>query len=99
MSRLPARDLQHVLDNTEALWEDLRGKAIFLTGGTGFVGSWLLESLVWISDRLNLRVTAVVLTRDPHRFRARSPHLANHSAVSLLTGEVQSFAFPEGHFP
>jgi dTDP-glucose 4,6-dehydratase len=99
MNRLPARDLQHVLDHTQALWEDLRGKAIFLTGGTGFVGTWLLESLLWISDRLNLAVTAVVLTREPDRFRTRSPHLANHPAISLLSGDVQSFAFPEGQFP
>ncbi len=99
MNRLPARDLQHVLDHTQALWEDLRGKAIFLTGGTGFVGTWLLESLLWISERLNLGITATVLTRAPDRFRARSPHLANHPAVSLLAGQVQSFAFPEGQFP
>jgi dTDP-glucose 4,6-dehydratase len=99
MNRLPAQDLQHVLDHTQTLWEDLRGKAIFLTGGTGFVGTWLLESLLWITDRLNLAGTAVVLTRDPDRFRARSPHLANHPAVSLLSGDVQSFAFPEGQFP
>jgi dTDP-glucose 4,6-dehydratase len=99
MNRLPARDLQHVLDHTQALWEELRGKAIFLTGGTGFVGTWLLESLLWISERLNLGITATVLTRTPDLFRARSPHLANHPAVSLLPGQVQSFAFPEGQFP
>jgi dTDP-glucose 4,6-dehydratase len=99
VNRLPARDLQHIFDHTQSLWEGLRGEAIFLTGGTGFVGTWLLESLLWISDRLKLDVSAVVLTREPDRFRTRSPHVARHPAVSLLAGDVQSFAFPEGQFP
>lgn len=99
MKRLPERDLRHVLDHTQPLWGDLRGRAVFLTGGTGFVGTWLVESLLWISDQLNLGVATVVLTRDPDRFRARCPHLANHPAVSLVSGDVRSFAFPDGQFP
>ena len=99
MRPLPERDLQHVLDHTQGLWENVRGKAIFFTGGTGFVGTWLVESLLWISDKLNLAATAVVLTRDPDRFRARSPQLAAHPGVTLVSGEVQTFTFPEGQFP
>jgi len=95
---LPQGDLQHVLDHTRPLWESLRGESIFLTGATGFIGSWLLESLLWISDRLNLGCTAVVLSRTPDAFRARLPHLHHHPAVSVVAGDVQSFNFPEGEF-
>src|SRR6478752_3239234 len=99
MNRLPARDLRHILDHTQPLWEDLRGAAFFLTGGTGFVGTWLLESLLWVSDQLNLAVAVVVLTRDPDRFRSRAPHLAGHRSVVLLSADVQTFEFPRGEYP
>lgn len=93
-----AEDLDHVLDHTRELWDDLRGERIFITGGTGFFGCWLLESFLWAASRLKLGVEAVVLTRDPDAFRAKAPHLAAHPSVGLLRGDVRSFAFPPGTF-
>jgi dTDP-glucose 4,6-dehydratase len=99
MARLPQLDLDHILSHTPELWEDLRGQSVFMTGGTGFVGTWLLESLLCANDRHDLRVDVFVLTRDPERFRGTAPHLAGHPAVHLLGGDVLGFDFPEGPFP
>src|SRR5882757_9872615 len=95
---LLATDLDHILGCTEGLWEDLRGERIFITGGTGFFGCWLLESFTWANDRLRLGASALVLTRDPDAFARRVPHLARHPAVHLHTGDVRSFEFPGGNF-
>jgi len=93
-----ARDLDHVLAHTEPLWADARGSRFFLTGGTGFVGTWLTESLLWANRRLDLGLSAVLLTRNPAAFRARSPHLAEDPAVTLQFGDAAGFPFPEGTF-
>ena len=99
MENLLRLDLDHILSRTETLWPDARGERIFLTGGTGFVGTWLMESLLWANRRLNLRISATVLTRNPAAFERRSPHLACDPAVTLIAGAATSFAFPEGTFP
>src|SRR5215471_9904750 len=91
-------DLAHVFDHTEHLWEELRGKRIFITGGTGFFGCWLLESFVWANDRLKLDATAVVLTRNPPAFKSKAAHLASNPSVRLHEGDVRSFVFPSGTF-
>lgn len=91
-------DLEHVLLHTRNLWEELRGNRVFLSGGTGFVGCWLLESFAWANDALDLRASAVVLTRDPAAFKRKAPHLASCPAIRLHAGDVGSFAFPADEF-
>jgi len=82
-------DLDEILDASRDVLEDLRGSRLFVTGGTGFVGSWLLESFSWANDRLGLDASMTVLSRDPVAFAAREPRLAAHSAIELVHGDVR----------
>lgn len=91
-------DLNDILTHTEELWEDLRGERIFITGATGFVGCWLLESVLWANDAFALDAEIVALTRRPEDFSRRLPHLATHPRVCLHRGDVRTFAFPSGSF-
>lgn len=91
-------ELDAVVTRTEELWEGLRGARLFITGGTGFFGCWLLETLLRANDRLDLGVQAVTLTRDGGAFASKAPHLARHAAVTLHPGDLRSFVFPGGAF-
>jgi nucleoside-diphosphate-sugar epimerase len=91
-------DLEHILSHTRDLWDEVRGQRLFITGGTGFFGCWLLESFAWANDKLKLGATAVVLTRYPDAFCKKAPHLAYHPAIQLYQGDVRTFEFPNGEF-
>jgi nucleoside-diphosphate-sugar epimerase len=95
---LPADDLEHVLAHTRPLWENLRGQRIFITGGTGFFGMWLLETFTHANTALNLGAEAVVLTRDSAAFARKAPHLAGRADLTFVTGDVGNFTFPAGDF-
>src|SRR5215471_16782379 len=92
------RDLDYILTRKAGLWDELRGARLFITGGTGFFGTWLLESLAWANDRLGLDAEATVLSRHPERFQRHVPHLAGHSAINFQRGDVTTFEFPPGPF-
>lgn len=93
-----AQDLDFILSRTRSLWEALRGKKLFLTGGTGFFGCWILESFLWANDKLNLKSSVTVLTRKPELFRKKAPRLAGHPRVELYSGDVRNFKFPSKQF-
>lgn len=91
-------DLDAVLHDTADLWPQLHQAHIFLTGGTGFIGSWLLETLRHAIQRHGLALRVTVLTRDPARFAAKAPHLASFPAYTLLQGEIADFATPSEQY-
>jgi len=91
-------DLEHILEHTGDLWENFKGARIFITGGTGFFGCWLLESFIWANEKFGLNASAVVLTRNYEIFHHKAPHLATNPSVKFHIGDVRDFNFPKGEF-
>ena len=92
------QDLESILESTKELWPSLRGARIFITGGTGFIGCWLLESLRYADQELALGIHATVLTRNPDAFRAKAPHLTDYPGFRFVAGNICDFDSPAGEF-
>ncbi len=67
-----------------------------MTGGTGFIGTWLLQAMQRANDRLGSKIELVVLTREPERALRQAPHVFSRADTSLLAGDVITFAGPVG---
>jgi dTDP-glucose 4,6-dehydratase len=94
MKRLPIEDLEHIFENTQDIWELFRGKSIFLTGGTGFFGKWLLESFIYVNDKLELNAKIITLTRNPEAFLKEYPFYNEHSnTVQFVKGDILNYDF------
>lgn len=81
---------------TESTWRQLAGRRIFLTGGTGFVGKWMLATLLEADSRLCLECKVTVLSRDPGAFKRLMPNLSQR--VSWISGDVRDFVLPKNPF-
>ena len=69
----------------------LAGKKVFLTGGTGLFGKWLVPTLCQLAE------SVVILTRDStNAQRSLSPDF--YENLSLIDGDVRTFCFPNKHF-
>ena len=76
----------------------MRGERLFLTGGTGFFGCWLVESFLHCNHELDLNAQITVLTRDPVAFLQKVPHLRIESSLKLHAGDVRDFSYPQGSY-
>ena len=93
-----SHDFAQILQRGTHLWPQLRGQSLFVTGGTGFFGRWLLESLRLANQTHGLGLRVTVLTRDPSGFQHKAPALCADPAFSFIAGNVRDFVFPHGEF-
>lgn len=96
MANISAVDLEYTVDSIGLLWNEIKGDRVFITGGTGFIGRWLLETLLYANEKFALGVEITVLSRDPDTFNANNPDIAKK--VEWVKGDITSFSFPEKKF-
>jgi nucleoside-diphosphate-sugar epimerase len=72
----------------------LQGKRVLITGGTGFIGTWLLETISWLNENCNSPCKVYVPTRSPGAFARKAPHLASNPEIVLLPGDIANFKYP-----
>lgn len=89
---LPLADLNSINEVAGADLRRLKGAHFFITGGTGYIGRWLLESLCNANRQLKLQIKATVLSRRPGDFAKRNPHLARDECLKLVEGDVRDFS-------
>jgi dTDP-glucose 4,6-dehydratase len=71
-------------------------QSIAVTGGTGFLGTWLAEMVVALNDVYGLSIALDLLARDVNEWAAKNPHLASRSDITLRRQDVRtSFEFPK----
>ncbi len=92
-------DLEAILDEVGNLLSELRNQRLFVTGGTGFFGHWLLDTLYFANNQLALNVDVTVLTRNPDAFRSQAAYLFESSHFHFIQGDIRDFTFPDGFFP
>ena len=85
---LTIKDLDHVL--THVQWEELRNQNIFISGGTGWFGRWMIETLLYANTELDLNCRIVVLTH--------SEWLSTNKNVMFWHGDIKDVEFPKGEF-
>lgn len=91
-------DLKNIFNSTINLWEKFRNKNIFLSGGTGFFGTWILKSFLFANEKLNLNSKMVVLTRNIGHHNKIYPDLHNINSIKFIEGDIRTFEFPNDKF-
>lgn len=97
---LPVRDdIAEALGRLDTqLAAPLREARLLITGGTGFLGSWLVDLLLALAARDQLGLHLTLLTRDARATAARRPDWAHSPDITLAEGDVRRFQLPGARF-
>ncbi|MCV2354524.1 NAD(P)-dependent oxidoreductase [Paucibacter sp. B2R-40] len=84
------------LPRSEAL--DLRGRWIFITGGTGFIGRSLLDYFDESATKNGPNFQVTVLSRNPASFLHRHPWYESKPWLNFVRGELNDLQLNSGKF-
>jgi len=98
MNKNIENDLKSILTNAKSDFFSLKNSRIFITGGTGFIGSWILESLNYANRELDLNILVTVISRNPKAFLAKNPHFKNRPHINFIKGNVLNLKEVSGEY-
>lgn len=84
---LPAVDLLDSITASAADLETWQSARILITGGTGFLGSWIVAALLRANQEMSLGCKIVLVTRNP----ASVPLVEEHG-LTIVQSDVRSLA-------
>jgi nucleoside-diphosphate-sugar epimerase len=85
-------DAQRVVDRRVQQLERLKGEHVFVTGGTGFLGAWLLEIVKVLNEEHGFSLCVTIYSRNSQSFASRWPHLAQTVGVNFIDGDIRHLA-------
>ena len=90
-------DLQEVLVRNEKIIRSFSGQEITILGGTGFLGSWLAKSLIYVNRELSLGIRFKIIARNVPTKTFAVDFNKEHNVIflakdiqSLTAGDVES---------
>jgi UDP-glucuronate decarboxylase len=70
-------------------WDRLFGKRVLISGASGLLPSYALETLLYLNDTAQASIQAIALVRNKERAMHRLGHLAGRPDLTLVVQDVQ----------
>jgi nucleoside-diphosphate-sugar epimerase len=83
-------DLKAVLSAGVERLDDLRNETLLITGGTGFVGTWLSELVAYLNDNHGFGTSLVLLANNMNECKKNAPHIAGRDDVRLIERDIRN---------
>ena len=88
-SKIIAEDIQRIVDNLEGFRTVIEGKKFLITGGAGFIGSWLCDAL------LEFNANVICVDNMVSGSNTNVDHLSSNKRFTLINEDVCKFTTDE----
>lgn len=88
--KIVIQDLEAVTSSGTKKLDLLRNESLLITGGTGFVGTWLSELVIYLNDQHGFKTRLALLATNTGSFRKNVPHIAERDDVQLIERDIRN---------
>jgi nucleoside-diphosphate-sugar epimerase len=72
--------------------KSLINQSILITGGTGFMGKWLTEMVLYLNKEHKFNIKLYLLAREIEKFKLEVPHIAKNSYIFYIEQDVKNIS-------
>jgi dTDP-glucose 4,6-dehydratase len=88
---IPTEDINYVFKAVGDNWEQLKNQKLLLTGGTGFIGKWILSTFLHANRKLKLSAKVFIVSRNPEFVVRNYPLLKNYNEIYWIKKDIRQF--------
>jgi len=88
LRKMVREDCLRVLGEASRSFEVLQDGVLLMTGGTGFMGAWVAETVAFLNDHYRFDIRLQLLSKRASQFAERAPHLATRKDIQLIEQNV-----------
>ena len=89
-ARIVREDCMRVWQESGMDLEPLAGSCLLVTGGSGFMGSWIAEMVCMLNEKRGLNAKVYIFARDKERFERNIGHLSGGPGVEFIRCDVRN---------
>lgn len=86
--RIETEDLIRITSDYGLSWEQLAGKTVLVTGASGFLPSYMVETLVFLNETRGLGIQIIALVRSQKNFEKRFSHCLDHPSLGCVVQDI-----------
>lgn len=83
-------DLVRIYPSVANKLSESYGKSFLITGGAGFLGSWICEWLMFLNRNENAGIKVYILDRECDNFEQRFSHEVNKKDIVVINSDIRS---------
>ena len=89
---LVSQDCERVYGKISQKLEELENVSILVTGGSGFLGSWIAELVNHMNTFHNKNIKLFLLDRDSERFETNLKHISKSNMIEFIECDIRSIS-------
>lgn len=90
-------DFEWIYQQSADIFRQLSNSKIFITGGTGFFGKWLLGAISYANRKYGCKIEVTALSRNPESFKSETKSYIGDD-IQYCCGDVRTFTSQKTDF-